>query len=64
MSYKLKTSVVFDTNSLRSTEAGEDGVPFDEKINSLSLLSKEQIQKANELDDAIKENLKKIGYAI
>lgn len=37
----------------------EDGIAFDEKMVSLTLLLKQQMQKANELDEAIKLNLKK-----
>ncbi|MCB0541643.1 MAG: SAM-dependent DNA methyltransferase, partial [Bacteroidetes bacterium] len=43
-------------------EAEEDGVSFDEKMQSLSAALAGQMQKANELDDAIRQNLEKIGY--
>ena len=42
----------------------EDGIAFDDKMGSLTLLLKEQMQKANELDEAIKVNLQKIGFTI
>jgi type I restriction enzyme M protein len=45
-------------------EAEDDGIAFDEKMQTLTATLKEQMQKANELDKAIKENLKKIGYEI
>jgi type I restriction enzyme M protein len=45
-------------------EAEDDGVAFDEKMQTLTTTLKEQMQKANELDEAIKANLKKIGYNI
>ena len=37
---------------------------FEEKMVSLTLLLKEQMKKANELDEAIKLNLAKIGFNI
>ncbi|MDR0940634.1 MAG: type I restriction-modification system subunit M [Bacteroidales bacterium] len=42
----------------------DDGVAFADKMGALTLLLQEQMQKANELDEAIKENLKKIGFEI
>ena len=45
-------------------EAEEDGVPFDEKMASLTSLLKEQMNTSRELDEAIKMNLKKIGFEI
>jgi type I restriction enzyme M protein len=42
----------------------EDGQAFDEKMRLLTSTLSEQMQKANELDDAIKQNLAKIGYEI
>lgn len=42
----------------------EDGVAFDEKMKTLTTTLAAQMQKANELDEAIKQNLQKIGYAI
>lgn len=43
-------------------EAIEDGVAFEEKMQQLTSTLKEQIKKATELDKAIIDNLKKIGY--
>ncbi|PVD51083.1 N-6 DNA methylase [Terrimonas sp.] len=40
----------------------EDGQAFDEKMQQLTATLKEQMQKAGELDKAIKSNLNKIGY--
>ncbi|MGK5095479.1 class I SAM-dependent DNA methyltransferase [Deltaproteobacteria bacterium TL4] len=45
-------------------EAVDDGVPFDEKMQSLTAALSGQMRKAYELDEAIKVNLKKIGYKI
>ena len=45
-------------------EVAEDGIAFDDKMGSLTLLLKQQMEKANELDEAIKVNLQKIGYTL
>ena len=45
-------------------EAEEDGQAFDEKMKHLTITLKEQMQKAAELDKAITDNLKKIGYEL
>jgi type I restriction enzyme M protein len=45
-------------------EAEDDGVGFDDKMKKLTEILKEQMLKANELDNSIKNNLKKIGYEI
>jgi type I restriction enzyme M protein len=45
-------------------EAEEDGVPFDEKMQTLTATLSGQMQKANEFDEAIKVNLHKIGFTI
>ena len=45
-------------------EAEDDGVAFDEKMKTLTETLAMQMQKANELDIAIKENLQKIGYEL
>lgn len=45
-------------------EVEQDGIEFDEKMQKLTATLSEQMQKANELDDAIKRNLAKIGYGI
>jgi len=45
-------------------EVTDDGVAFEEKMGSLTQTLKEQMQKANELDEAIKLNLSKIGYEL
>jgi type I restriction enzyme M protein len=45
-------------------QAEEEGQAFEEKMQQLTATLKEQMQKAQELDEAIKENLKKIGYEI
>ena len=43
-------------------EAEEDGQAFDEKMQQLAATLKEQMNKAKELDETIKNNLSKIGY--
>ena len=43
-------------------EIEEDGIAFDEKMKTLTATLAEQMQKANELDDTIKNSLKKIGF--
>jgi type I restriction enzyme M protein len=45
-------------------EVKDDGVSFAEKMKKLTETLAEQMQKANELDIAIKENLTKIGYEL
>jgi type I restriction enzyme M protein len=45
-------------------EAEDDGQVFSEKMKVLSETLKKQLQKAEELDKSIKENLKKIGYEL
>ncbi|KFF02044.1 type I restriction-modification system subunit M [Chryseobacterium luteum] len=42
----------------------DDGVAFEEKMQNLTATLAEQMQKANELDEAIKNNLAKIGFKI
>jgi type I restriction enzyme M protein len=45
------------------TEAEEDdGIPFDEKMNVLTARLAEQFARGSELEKAIRENLKGIGY--
>ena len=45
-------------------EVAEDGIAFEDKMQTLSATLSAQMQKANELDEAIKLNLSKIGYEI
>jgi type I restriction enzyme M protein len=45
-------------------EVAEDGIAFDEKMQMLSATLTAQMQKANELHEAIKLNLTKIGYEL
>jgi len=45
-------------------EVEEDGQAFDEKMQMLTSTLSKQMQKANELDEAIKVNLEKIGFLI
>src|SRR5690606_1469100 len=42
----------------------DDGVAFEEKMQTLTSTLAEQMRKANELDEAIKTNLAKIGFEI
>lgn len=43
-------------------EEEDDGIAFEEKMGSLSLLLKEQMSQSETLDKAIKQNLKLLGY--
>lgn len=45
-------------------EAKDDGVAFEDKMQQLTATLKEQMQKANAIDEAIRENLAKIGYEL
>lgn len=45
-------------------QAEEDQQAFEEKMQMLTATLSEQMQKARELDEAIRQNLKKIGYEI
>jgi type I restriction enzyme M protein len=45
-------------------EVAEDGIAFDEKMQTLSSTLSSQMQKASKLDEAIKVNLAKIGIEI
>ncbi len=43
-------------------EAEDDGIPFEEKMNTLTAQLAEQFARGNELQQRIRENLKGIGY--
>jgi type I restriction enzyme M protein len=43
-------------------EEEDDGIPFEEKMTKLSQTLFQQMDEAKKLDDAIKENLKVLGY--
>ena len=43
-------------------EEEDDGIPFETKMGDLSKLLKEQMSHSEELDNAIKQNLKLLGY--
>jgi type I restriction enzyme M protein len=43
-------------------EVEDDGEAFEEKMKQLTATLKEQMEKAGELDEMIKKNLKRIGY--
>ncbi|MEN5432832.1 class I SAM-dependent DNA methyltransferase [Sphingobacterium faecium] len=45
-------------------EAEDDVIGFEKKMQMLTLTLSEQMQKANELDEAIKNNLAKIGFEL
>jgi type I restriction enzyme M protein len=45
-------------------EVEDDGVSFDEKVASITLNLKEHFQKSIELQENIKNNLKKIGLEL
>jgi type I restriction enzyme M protein len=42
----------------------EDGIAFDDKMQTLAATLSVQMQKAHELDESIKVNLSKIGYEL
>ena len=42
----------------------DDGIPFEEKIQGLTSTLREQMIKAQELDNEIKEQLAKIGIQL
>jgi len=43
-------------------EVEDDGIPFDEKVNTLTAILAKQFAKGAELEKAIRENLNGIGY--
>lgn len=43
-------------------EEEDDGIPFEEKMGTLSTLLKEQMNQSEQLDTDIKNNLKLLGY--
>lgn len=43
-------------------EVEDDGIPFEEKMQTLTTQLKEQMQKSYELDEKIKQNLKLVGF--
>lgn len=43
-------------------EIADDGIPFEEKMNALTTELAAQFAKSRELEEQIRENLKKIGY--
>jgi type I restriction enzyme M protein len=45
-------------------EVAEDGIAFNDKMQTLSATLSAQMQKAHDLDEAIKLNLAKIGYEL
>lgn len=45
-------------------EVEDDGIDFDDKMKQLTATLKEQMDKAKELDNSIKENLAKIGFEL
>jgi len=47
-----------------AADADEDSEPFDEKMRRLTLDLSEQMEKATQLDDAIKANLRSAGYEL
>jgi len=42
----------------------DDGEPFSEKMERLTLQLSEQFARSRELEEKIKENLKRIGYEL
>lgn len=45
-------------------EAEDDGITFVEKMEKFTQTMSEQMSKANELDEAIKQNLEKLGFIL
>jgi type I restriction enzyme M protein len=43
-------------------EAEDDGIPFEDKMNALTVQLADQFARGNELQEHIRENLKGIGY--
>lgn len=43
-------------------EVEDDGVPFEEKMSNLTKTLFSQMKEGEQLDEAIKENLKLLGY--
>ncbi len=46
------------------TEAEDDGIPFEEKMKELTKTLAEQMAKEQEMNENIKEQLKKIGFSL
>jgi type I restriction enzyme M protein len=42
----------------------DDGIPFEEKMNDLTATLARQIEKEKELDEQLKEQLAKVGFAL
>jgi len=47
---------------ITAEEETDDGVPFEEKMNILTIKLNEQFTKSNELEATIRDNMKSIGY--
>jgi type I restriction enzyme M protein len=45
-------------------EVEDDGVPFEEKVNTIAAELKEQFEQSNTLQNKIKENLLRVGIKI
>ena len=45
-------------------EQEDDGIPFEEKMKTLTSELKEQFEESHNLEEEIKRNLKAIGYDI
>ena len=43
-------------------EAEDDGISFEDKMQTLSVLLKKQMSQSEQLDNDIKANLKLLGY--
>jgi hypothetical protein len=50
------------TGPLRAEAQGDDGEPFEEKMKRLTAKLEEQFAESPNLDQAIRENLKSLGY--
>ena len=46
------------------TDAIDDGIPFEEKMEKLTNILKEQFTKEEKMNEEIKKQMKKIGFSI
>ncbi|MBN1537650.1 MAG: SAM-dependent DNA methyltransferase [Anaerolineales bacterium] len=59
---RANNNVLMPGRYVGTEEAEDDGVPFDEKMKTLTAQLAEQFTRGDELEKAIRENLKGIGY--
>ena len=61
---KLNNYVITPGRYVGTEEQEDDGVPFEEKMNTLVIELKEQFIESHKLEEEIKKNLEAIGYGI